>query len=344
MILSVKKLFYRTIDSIKDFNKNHINNFGFLIPIAMSLTSIISAVVGYIIFIAKGGYSTQFLHIKQSGIDGITKSFTTGTSGFLTGGIVLKIVFFLFLAQLVVMLIAYFRESEKAKKILMIIDLSLFAIVIIASVVIFLIANGSIEAYQNQLVLNIKTIKTIYCILALLALVIFIVLVLISKCRWMLGYSVLCLALNFIVMPLIMLLIENIIPLVLGIIVLVFIAGMIYLIFKVILSENSEGSFSTASDSSTNMNEINDKIEQKGKAGEPVKEENSIYIQDLNKFLGIKLYKVHGIFHDYVESDNGIGTRELCSVEQLDKGKFHIYDSKSSREVQPHEIPWRKQD
>lgn len=250
MILSVKKLFYRTIDSIKDFNKNPISNLGFLIPIAMSLTSIISAVVGYIIFIAKGGYSTQFLHIKQSGIDGITKSFTTGTSGFLTGGIVLKIVFFLFLAQLVVMLIAYFLESGKAKKILMIIDLSLLGLVIIVSVVVFLIANGSIEVYQDQLILvlnssnkmfvNAKAIIIIYGILTLLSFVAFIVLVVISKCRWMLGYSVLCLVFNFIVMPLIILLIENIIPLVLGIIVLVFIAGMIYLIFKVILSGNSE--------------------------------------------------------------------------------------------------------
>lgn len=59
-------------------------------------------------------------------------------------------------------------------------------------------------------------------------------------------------------------------------------------------------------------------------------------------FLGCKVFRVHGTLHDYVEYDNGVGTREICSLDDFRKGKFHIIDKATKKAIQEHEIPWRK--
>ena len=51
MIAKVKDLVSRTGESIKGFGEDPINNLGFLIPMAICLTSIISGIVAYIMFI-----------------------------------------------------------------------------------------------------------------------------------------------------------------------------------------------------------------------------------------------------------------------------------------------------
>lgn len=58
-------------------------------------------------------------------------------------------------------------------------------------------------------------------------------------------------------------------------------------------------------------------------------------------FLGCKVYRVHGVLHDYIQYDNGVGTREICSLDDLRKGKFHIIDQATKRAIQEHEIPWK---
>jgi hypothetical protein len=80
-----------------------------------------------------------------------------------------------------------------------------------------------------------------------------------------------------------------------------------------------------------------------GILSELVIENTCAYVPDLNGFLGFKLFKVHGWTEDYIESYNGVATRRICNLEQFQKGKFHIYESKSGREVKDSDIPWRKQ-
>ena len=70
---------------------------------------------------------------------------------------------------------------------------------------------------------------------------------------------------------------------------------------------------------------------------------DSAYISNLNEALGIQLIKVHGTFGDYIELDNKVVNRKICSLEALEKGKFHIYDERTGREIKSNEIPWRKQ-
>ena len=68
---------------------------------------------------------------------------------------------------------------------------------------------------------------------------------------------------------------------------------------------------------------------------------NCVYITDYNRILGIKLYKVHGVLHDYIEVYNGVGRSEVCSLDDFESGRFHIYEKETGREIMPTEIRWR---
>lgn len=91
-----------------------------------------------------------------------------------------------------------------------------------------------------------------------------------------------------------------------------------------------------------NTGNLSESEESKRKKDELVIEETRAYIPDLNRTFGFKLWKVHGMMNDYIASDNGITTREICSLEWFEKGKFHIYESESGREIKSSEIPWMK--
>ena len=151
---------------------------------------------------------------------------------------------------------------------------------------------------------------------------------------------------------------ENIIPMISGIVVIAIIGLVIFIAFKLFLGGSGEGSSASGggssysnnnsysrkvSDKKVNTGNLSEHGEKKRQARELVIEETCAYVPDLNSFGGFKLFKVHGFTEDYIESDNGIATRRICSLEWFQKGKYHIYESKSGREVKDSEIPWRKQ-
>ena len=90
---------------------------------AICLTSIVTGIVTYIMFIVNGGYSSQVGSIKENGLDGISEGFTSGTTGMMVPGIVGKILLALVVAELIVMLINYFKNRGKGMRIAMIVDL-----------------------------------------------------------------------------------------------------------------------------------------------------------------------------------------------------------------------------
>ena len=59
MITKIRSIFDRTKVSISTFTSNPISNLGFLIPIAIFITSFISGIVSYVIFIVQGGYNVD---------------------------------------------------------------------------------------------------------------------------------------------------------------------------------------------------------------------------------------------------------------------------------------------
>lgn len=247
MIAKVKDLVSRTGESIKGFGEDPINNLGFLIPMAICLTSIISGIVAYIMFIVNGGYTSQIGNIKSNGLDGLSDSLTGGTIKMMTTGITAKILLGLVLAELVVMLINYFKNKGKGMRITMIVDLAIVAIMVALSTYIFWVAVGKIVYTDEQLyqflsnfvgvTINPKAILITYAVIALASILTFVVLVLITKeCRWMIGYTLLALVFANIVMPLVFLFIQNIIPIVGWGLVLV----IGFLVVKFFISINSD--------------------------------------------------------------------------------------------------------
>ena len=132
-----------------------------------------------------------------------------------------------------------------------------------------------------------------------------------------------------------------------GAVALVVIGALIFFGIKIVASSGGEGGSSpSSSDSSSgggswssshnekkvNTGNLSERGEKKRANKELVIEETCAYVPYFNRTLGFKLWKVHGMI-----------TREICSLEWFEKGKFHIYESESGREIKSSEIPWMKQ-
>ena len=364
----IKSIYKRVKDSISNFTSDPINNLGFLIPVLIGLISFISGVVTYIKFIVDGGYSSQVSATKEFGIfGGYDQKFTTGTTGMITAGVVGKVLLVLVFIEFVLLMINYFRISGKAKRIVMIVDLVVLVVQTMLTTTIIWIVIGNLviseeAAYEalkpfDGMTINPKAILITYAVLTLASIICFLVLVLITgECRWMIGYTAIALAIAYIAIPLVFLFLQNVIPLATGVLALAIIAVVIFIGFKILLSGGSEGrstssgalSSSSGSSWSSNYNEkkvntgnLSERGENKRKKGELVIENTCAYVP--LGFLGLKLWKIHGLTHDYIASDNGFTTREICSLEMFEKGKFHIYESESGKEIKSNQIPWMEQ-
>ena len=68
---------------------------------------------------------------------------------------------------------------------------------------------------------------------------------------------------------------------------------------------------------------------------------NHHYIANYNEILGIKLYKVHGDMGDYIELDNTMVEKKICSLADAESGKHKFYREESGKEIRVQEIPWK---
>lgn len=255
-ISAIKK---RTIHSVKNFKEDAINNMGYLIVMAIVLTSIVVGIVAYVLFIIRGGYSSQIALVKNQGISSIVDGFSLGTVSLITSGIVANIIYFLAGTEVIVMLISYFKNSGRTKRTIMIVNLILGTIIITLTIAIGMIAVGEVAILESGtykyldvfegVEINFKAILVAYLIVVAVIVVAFIILIMITaECRRIVGHTVLALIFAKVLMPLLILVLENIIPLMLGTGVLVIAGIIIFIIFKVFFgSSSSAGSLSDAS-------------------------------------------------------------------------------------------------
>lgn len=68
---------------------------------------------------------------------------------------------------------------------------------------------------------------------------------------------------------------------------------------------------------------------------------NHHYIANYNEILGVKLYKVHDAKGDYIELDNTMVERKICSLADAESGKHKFYREESGKEIRVQEIPWK---
>ena len=352
----IKNLINNVKDSIKDFKQDPIENLAFLVTVGIGLNALINGIIAYILFISRGGYTAQIQAVKEYGIfQSYEGKYTTGTTGMIIGGVAGKILIALLLVEFILLMFTYFKNTGIAKKIIMIIDLGVTGVRLIISLISYLCAMQGSNMDGVPLLfggnsLSVQKIIMINAIVTLCTIAIFFILILtIKACRWMLGYSAIALLMALALIPLIVLILENIIPIATGIlafiIVGIIVVAVIWAVTRSTGAPNPEKSASWNSSESHSGSkkggQLSERGERKRKNDELVIEEHCAYIPNYKQWGGFKLYKVHGHIEDYIETDNGFLNRKICSLELYNNGKFHIYEAKSRREIITNEIPWR---
>jgi len=228
----VKKNIDATITSLQFFKEQPLNSLGQLIPVGMVTASIVGFVVAIIKYVLVGGFDNQVAALKGDCFGGILEGFTSGTANVLTSGIVSAIISILLLAELLVLIISYYKTESKSKKIIASICLGI-------GIVLFCIAGGVLSVgfgvipLSEQMEMKIVEMLTFFdgvqlatlvnglkitVIIGIGALIVFIILMLLSEYKWMIKNSALALLLSYIILPLALLLVENIIPMIVGIV------------------------------------------------------------------------------------------------------------------------------
>lgn len=338
----------RTVASIYNFKENPLDSLGQIIPVLIGLTAFIGFIVAYVMFVVSGGYTNQLEYIKENSFLK-EEAYTSGTVHIINQGIVSMIINALLCAQFVVIMITYFKREPKFMKAFAIIYMVLIGCVYgFRTILIAILTNKIIlpDSTLHKMVdlldkMNIESFDIVTSAafdVILIGIILFLTLLLVAKNRWMVGHGTVAFLIAYVVFPLLLLCLENIIPLVLGVVFLVILGAVMWFIFGSIAGEGGSGGTYVSS-----VRSSGGKKSTSNEKNETVPEKNCSRITYLNHIGGSKLYKVHGSLHDYVELDNGPVAREICSLSDLEKGKYHIYDeSQGGREVKSSEIPWRK--
>lgn len=336
-------------EALQDFRENPMEGLIFLLPVVILGISIVSGIVGYVSFIRQNGYKNQFAVIKS---EGIMESFTKGTSTFGIKGPIGTTIIILLIIQVLVMLIAYFINSDGNAAIIT--DI-VGVVVLIGGICLTQwqeynwgtsFIRGIISFIGKYKELDIDHVEEIVlgCMgIAAIALIIGFGILLAREYEEGVLLTLFCAAMNYIAIPLIILFLENIIPLLILIVV-----GIIIVIGLVIgLGESGGSSVGESSVSRTESREPSSSQNTTSKKAEPEKTQerkvNSSYIENYNEAGGTCLHKVKSSWgEDYIELDNSIVTRRICSIKALEKGEYHIYDKKNGREITSAEISWKK--
>lgn len=347
-------LYQEIVKQIKNFKDSPLENLCYLINVVGFLMAIVGGIVSYVIFITNGVYAEHVAILKENGIGNMKEAFTSGTVSYFTKGIPGSIALLLVLTNLILSIIICVKNSGIAKKIAMFVALSLFGVTGIFFFFYFLAASGFfghnynsdnifIQLYNKTS--NMETFLIVFTCILLASIILQIILLCCTYETKGIFINTLYMAIAyFIAIPLIILFLENIIPLVAGAVYIIIIVAILLVIGFVLLSGASEGGSSGVSSGSSGSSKGGGASSSEPKPAAPkprdrvVKEKNRAFVPK-----GLKVVRVKGFTHDYVATENFVGmTYELCSVEELEKGKFHIFDTDSGREITKYEIPWQK--
>ena len=205
----INSIFSKIKDRIRNYPSDILSWLEYWIPIAMIAIPFLSGLVGYIKFLFKGGYN-----FISNGHD-VFSSWTEWPFEKIFSSIVGKIV---------LVMIHYFKNSNKFKKIAMIVVYAIFGIQFVLTVTIFdnilteylvtqYIGRDMISSVENIPIDPVLAIKT-YLIITIGSFLFFLVLIFITKeCRSVLGEFVLGIAITYLAVPLIFWVLYNIIQL-----------------------------------------------------------------------------------------------------------------------------------
>lgn len=308
----------KTVYAIKGFKKNPVDSLGVLLPVMIGLLGLIGLIISYAMFLTHGGYITQIDSIEAYGLSSTKFDEQYGSEYYFNIKIIFILTGLLLIIQFLVMQMDYFRKSSKWWKRLMIIDLVVAGLGI--GVVLLLKGFGNVTTLlskeQQDKIIEITSgkqvqiyatiMKASFIIVAIMS-VICLLLLLKSNSKWMVGYSVCALLMVYLIFPILLNVLESIILLVSMGVIIALIGIICWFIFRSLRPD-----------------------------GMPENEWIHIALEK-----GAKLYKVEHGTHSYIEFDDGINKRALCSLDDFRRGFVHIFDNVSRREIKEIEIPWR---
>lgn len=238
----ISSIFSKIKDRIRNYPSDILSWLEYWIPIAMIAIPFLSGLVGYIKFLFKGGYN--FILNGHN----VFSNWTEWPFEKIFSSIVGKIVLVLIFAEFIIVMIHYFKNSNKFKKIAMIVVSVIFGIQIILTFAIFKttlfvylsilhINNDMISIVEKLPIDPVLAIKT-YIIITIGSFLFFLVLIFITKeCRSVLGEFVLGIAITYLAVPLIFWILYNIIQLLFTAICVV----MLVIVIRIFSSGSSGG-------------------------------------------------------------------------------------------------------
>ncbi|MBE5857927.1 MAG: hypothetical protein E7296_10245 [Lachnospiraceae bacterium] len=216
------------VDGLKEGSlMKRVISLGLLIPVIMGIVSLITGIVTYIMFIVNGGYSAQIRILKDENLNyfsRIKNAFSGSYVSLLRNKVTTWIILGLAIVYLILIIFSFYRMSEKGMRIAMIVDTILFAIPVIAApTTVYLFYKGlnmPDEVLQNMDI-TVDSIRIalgaafkIYIAFLLISVIGFWVLILIQEdLRTLVVNLALALLFNYICVPVVFWIIENIIPL-----------------------------------------------------------------------------------------------------------------------------------
>lgn len=335
--MKIKEFFRKNVEattaSIKFINEQPLNSLGQIIPVGMVVASMVGFIIAIIKFIIAGGFSNQITSLKGDFFGGISEGFTSGTASVLTSGIVSTIISILLFAELLVLIISYYKTENKAKKIVASICLGIGTVLFGVAGFILAVGFGVINL-SEQMEMKIVKMLTVFdgmqtstlvnglkitAIIGVVALIVFIILMLVSEHKWMIKNTAIALLLSYIILPLVLLLVENIIPMIVGVIAIVVVGGVMFLGGKIFLSGNGEssGSSSTGGSVSSSSKGTHSENKPKEKYQKPIK-------LDLNTTFWVDT-DIIGCRCVYYKNNIG-APNQACSVYDFEKGNVAIFN------------------
>jgi hypothetical protein len=332
-----------TISSIKNLKEQPLESLAQLFPISMVCTSVVGFIVAIVIFIVEGGFSNQIISIKGDFFGFV--GFTFGTTSILTSGVVSTIISVFILAEIVVLVISYFKTESKAKKIAVGICLGIGGVLFGFAGFFLEVGFGVISSEKAEMILmnmlsNLDGMQTdtiinglkIISLIGVALLIVFIVLMLISQNRWIIKNSTIAILISYIILPLALLLIENVIPMFTGLISIVVIGGALLFVAKIFLGGGEEDSGSYDYESS-NYSELSKPVKTK-KQVEKNPDQNEITGWSEPFWRGKGGLGITQGQEDHIYCYNYWKQKQVvCGVSAFEKGEVAIIDYNTKRRI-----------
>lgn len=200
-------------------------------------------------FIREKGYSNQIALIKSSGAAGVVKSFTVGDAAGFYGIYAIATILMLFVCFLLVF-VSFYKDESKLKKILLTLSIIFVFGLAIAWIVINKILDKKGEASKLFVMVRPKegigVLTIIFALLLAVAVICFVVLIFKSKGRTGFLYGICFGVAYFAVLPALLILAENLIPLIVVVVLAALTVGIVALV--TLMAKKTRGMNATKSE------------------------------------------------------------------------------------------------